>query len=106
MTFKDRGSLPGQGGDAAMADDVDQLPKEGVGEFVRRFARAHNVVYQRTRLDDWAEAVTRAAGDDVRLDHTEKLLVALKKQHLINGRQAARLLTNYMNESERFRPIS
>lgn len=98
-------SIAGHASDAVMADDVEQLPKEGVGEFVRRFARAHNVVYQRTRLDDWAEAVTRAAGDDVRLDHTEKLLVALKKQHLINGRQAARLLTNYMNESERVRPI-
>lgn len=91
--------------DAVMADDVDQLPTEGVGEFIRNFAQAHNVVYRRTRLDDWAEAVTRAAGDDIQLDSTEKLLVALKKLHLINGRQAARLLSNYMEELERVRPV-
>jgi len=88
-----------------MTDDIDQLPTEGVGEFIRRFALAHQVTHRRTRLDDWAEAVTRAAGDDIRLDQTEKLLIALKKLQLINGRQAARLLSNYLNESERVRSV-
>ena len=88
-----------------MVDDIDQLPTEGVGEFIRSFARAHDVAYCRTRLDDWAEAVTRAAGDDIQLDPTEKLLVSLKKLRLINGRQAARLLSNYMDELERVRSV-
>lgn len=85
--------------------DVDELPKRDVGDFVRRYAAAHHVVYMRSRLDDWAEAVTRAAGDDVRLDDTEKLLVALTKKHLITGRQAARLLTNYMAETAGVRSV-
>ena len=77
----------------------------GVGDFVRRLAEANQIVYKRTRLDDWAEAVTQAAGDDVKLDPTEKLLVALAKKHIINGRQAMRLLNNYMEEAESVRPV-
>jgi hypothetical protein len=88
-----------------MPQDIEMLPKSGVGAFVDRFARAHKVVYERSRLDDWAEAVTRAAGDDVRLDRTEKVLVALKKLNLVSGRQAARLLTNYMREAEDVRSV-
>lgn len=61
-------------------------------------SRAHNVSAERTALDDWTEAVSRAAGDDIRLDRVERLLVAVKMLGLINGRQAARLLTNHMRE--------
>jgi hypothetical protein len=85
--------------------DLEQLPKVGVGAYVERLACANNVTYVRSKLDDWAEAVTRAAGDDVRLDQTEKLLVALKKKKLIDGRQAARLLTNHMRETRNVRSV-
>jgi len=61
-------------------------------------AAAKRVVDQRTRLDDWAEAVTEAAGDDVCLDPTQKLLMLLTKKPMLSGRQAARLLNNYMEE--------
>ena len=81
--------------------ELDALPTTQVSEFVRDFALAHDVRFQRTALDDWTEAVTRASGDDVSLDATEKLLVALKKRHLINGRQMARLMTNHMRERKR-----
>lgn len=83
---------------AQLPSDIDALPRNGVKAFVEQLARAWHVSYQRTKLDDWSEAVTRAAGDEVRLDRTEKLLVALKKRNLINARQAARLMTNYMRE--------
>jgi hypothetical protein len=39
----------------------------------------------------------------VRLDRTEKLLVALKKRKLISARQAARLLLNHGKELDRAR---
>jgi hypothetical protein len=38
-----------------------------------------HVHFKRSRLNTRAEAVTRAAGDDIKLDETGKLLVALKK---------------------------
>jgi hypothetical protein len=82
----------------SMPEDLESLPTQGVGAFIERFAHAHNVSGERTRLDDWTEAVSRAAGDDITLDRVERLLVAVKRLGLINGRQAARLLTNYMRE--------
>lgn len=90
---------------ARLTADVDELPKTGVSDFVRRLAEANQVVYERTLLDDWADAVTRASGDDAKLDATEKLLVALAKKQVINGRQLTRLLNNYMEESDSVRPV-
>ena len=89
----------------SIPQNLEMLPKSGVGAFVERLARAHSVDYVRSRLEDWSEAVTRAAGDDVRLDRTEKLLVELKKKNLIDGRQAARLLTNHMREVKDVRSV-
>ncbi|ROZ79202.1 type IV toxin-antitoxin system AbiEi family antitoxin domain-containing protein [Ramlibacter sp. WS9] len=83
-----------------LPDDVTQLPNKGVGAFVARLAKAHGVVYTRTQLDDFAEAVTRLAGDDERLDATGKLLATLRKQSVINGPQLARLMTNHMREQQ------
>ena len=85
--------------------DVDQLPTESVGEFIENFARAHGIRYRRSGLDVWAEAVTRASGDDVRLDHAQELLVALKKKNLLNDHQFSRLLTNHMREVKRVRSL-
>lgn len=88
-----------------LPSDLDALPTKRVRHFVERFARVHCVQYTRTRLDDYAEAITRAAGDDVKLDTTGKLLVVLKKNDLINGRQLARLMTNHMREVKRVRSV-
>jgi hypothetical protein len=88
-----------------LPSDLDSLPTKGVRHFVERFAMVHGVHYTRTRLDDYAEAITRAAGDDVKLDATGKLLVVLKKNELINGRQLARLMTNHMREVKRVRSV-
>ena len=81
-----------------LPENLDDLPKKNVSEFVKQFALSRHINFKRSRLDDWAEAVTRASGDDVRLDITGKLLVALKKKQLINGRQMARLMSNHLRE--------
>ena len=88
-----------------LPSDLDALPTKDVKHYVERFARVHGVQYTRTGLDDYAETITRAAGDDVKLDTTGKLLVALKKNELINGRQLARLMTNHMREVKGVRPV-
>ena len=81
-----------------LPQDVSLLPKSGVRQFIQSLARAHDVVHKRSGLDAFAEAITRVSGDDTRLDETGKLLVELKKRHIINGGQLARLATNYMAE--------
>lgn len=82
----------------SLPEDLNALPLKNVSAFVQRFATSRDVHFKRTGLDQWAEAVTRASGDDVTLDETGKLLVALKKKHLINGRQMARLMSNHLSE--------
>jgi hypothetical protein len=82
----------------SLPEDLNALPLKNVSAFVQRFALSRDVHFNRSGLDQWAEAVTRASGDDVTLDETGKLLVALKKKHLINGRQMARLMSNHLSE--------
>jgi hypothetical protein len=82
----------------SLPEDLNALPLKNVSAFVQRFAMSRDVQFKRTGLDPWAEAVTRASGDDVALDETGKLLVALKKKQLINGRQMARLMSNHLSE--------
>lgn len=79
---------------------LDALPTVGVPDFVRNLAQRHGVPYKRTRLDDWVDAVTRMADDEVKPDPTDDLLVALAKSGVISGRQLIRLLGNQMNELE------
>lgn len=95
----------GSAGLLTLPMDPDALPTRGVRRFVERFAKAHGVRHVRTGLDDYAEAVTRAAGDEVKLDPTGKLLIALKKKDLINGSQLARLMTNHMRELSSVRSV-
>jgi hypothetical protein len=82
----------------SLPEDLNALPLKNVSAFVQRFAMSCDVHFKRSGLDQWAEAVTRASGDDVALDETGKLLVLLKKKHLINGRQMARLMSNHLSE--------
>ena len=82
----------------SLPEDLNALPLKNVSAFVQRFAMSRDVHFKRSGLDQWAEAVTRASGDDVTLDETGKLLVALKKKQLINGRQMARLMSNHLSE--------
>lgn len=88
-----------------LPDDRDELPTKGVSRFVKRFAKAHGIAHMRTGLDDYAESVTRTAGDEVVLDATGKLLTVLKKMALINGGQMARLMTNHMREVKHVRSV-
>lgn len=85
--------------------NVDDLPKSDVRSYIERLAEHYNIIHQRTGLDEFAEAVTRMAGDEIKLDPTEKLLVALKKKELINAKQLSRLLSNYLKEESNVRSV-
>ncbi len=52
-------------------------------EIIHDLARRHGIRYERADTDDWAEAVSRVAGDDVDLDETEWLLVALGRAEIM-----------------------
>jgi len=61
-------------------------------------ARAHGVGYRPSSRDAWAEQVTRLAGDEVRLDDTELLLIALQRGGHISRPVALGLQAQYLRE--------
>ncbi|MCV0441299.1 MAG: hypothetical protein K5880_22115 [Hydrogenophaga sp.] len=81
------------------------LPTTNVAAFVADLANKAGVKAARTKLDEFAEAVTRMAGDDVRLDDVEQTLVALKERNVVNGRQMGTLMLNHMREMRSVRPV-
>lgn len=74
------------------------IPSLGVARFVQDLARRYKVVYTPNPLDQWAETVTRLAGDDVRADSTEDLLIALKRAGKISTTEVAALTINHLRE--------
>ncbi|MEI3773991.1 hypothetical protein ACIPSX_15035 [Pectobacterium sp. CHL-2024] len=86
-------------------DGIKKLPRCNVGYLVKKIASANGIKYQRNGLDDFAESITRLAGDDITFDLVEKLLVLLNKKEIIDGTQMARLLTNYTKEEANVRSI-
>jgi len=74
------------------------MPTTGVAQFVRELARKHQVHHTRTPSDQWAETVTRLAGDEVRSGPVQDLLVALKRAGKLSSDDMATLLVNYLRE--------
>ncbi len=84
---------------AANAPELPEvLPVADVGRFVIDFARRHGVHATRTKLDEFAEAVSRLSGDEIRLDQVGQTLVALRERGLVTGAQMNRLMFNHLRE--------
>jgi hypothetical protein len=76
-------------------DDIGDLSAK---ERIHALARIHGVVYQPDQLDDLADAFTRLAGDDVELDDTELLLLALERAGCLSTKEADRLHVVYLEQ--------
>lgn len=87
-----------------LPEDPASLPRHHVRRYIERLAKWHRLTSNRTSLDRWAESVSRAAGDTVVLDSVGRLLAKLKQEHVINGRQMAHLMNNYVTERDRAKP--
>lgn len=77
---------------------MTRTPVVTVADYVEDLAREHGVRYRRSALDDFSEAVTRLAGDNVILDPIEELLVALRQAGAITGIERTRLHARYLRE--------
>lgn len=75
-------------------------PTKGVARYVAELARYYNVSYCYNAMDQWADAVTRLAGDEVVHDTVEDLLVALKRAGKITKQEVAMLSVNYLREQK------
>jgi hypothetical protein len=82
------------------------IPATNVAEFVRDLASRHQVSYSPTMSDQWAETVTRLAGDPVRTGPVQDLLIALQRAGKLSTAEMTTLLVNYLRErKQRVRSI-
>lgn len=60
--------------------------------YVRQLAKREGIVFAPTFVDLWAKAVTKLAGDEVKSDKTDDLLVALTRAGKLSPRDMTRLV--------------
>ena len=65
---------------------------------VEALAVRHGITDERTPLDDYAEVVTQLSGDDIHMDSTDRLLVALGRAKVISGVEVFRLMDSHRND--------
>lgn len=76
------------------------VPTTGIAAFVQNLARQHNVRYIRSPADELADVATRLAGDQVKTDEIEDLIVELRRSKVINSETMVALLGNYLEEKK------
>ncbi|QFT29481.1 hypothetical protein FIV00_03215 [Labrenzia sp. THAF82] len=81
-----------------MSHAVAKIRLLSAEEQIRVLAKKHDISVARTALDDWADDVTRLAGDDVRFDEVQELVVALRRARVVDGVELTRLHSRYLDE--------
>ena len=77
-------------------DDITSVKPRSAQDEILALARQHGVRYQPTELDALGNAMTRLAGDDVELDKTELMLLALRRSGHITKAEAVHLHGAYL----------
>ena len=67
---------------------------------IREMAAQHHVTYVPTRSELLAGDITRLAGDHVRLDEVECLLVALQRAGHLSRNELVHLQARYLSETK------
>lgn len=80
------------------ANKLVQFPTKNVAKYIENLANANKVKYKHHSMDLWANTVTRLAGDEVRQDTVEDLLIAMKRAGKITSKEVAILTVNYLRE--------
>jgi hypothetical protein len=84
--------------DATVIDDITSVKTRSVLEEIIALARQHGVTYTSMPLDKLGDAMARLAGDDMELDDTERLLLALERAGHLSPADANRLHVAYMRQ--------
>jgi hypothetical protein len=69
-----------------------RLPSDPTATYVRQLAKREGITFIPTYADLWAKAVTNLAGDDVKSDKIDDLLVALTRAGKLSARDMTRLV--------------
>ena len=71
---------------------VNKVLKSPTAIYVRQLAKSEGIVFAPTFADIWATAVTQLAGDEVKSDPTDDLLVALARAGKLSPREMTKLV--------------
>jgi hypothetical protein len=71
---------------------VNKALKNPAAIYVRQLAKREGIVFAPTFADIWATAVTQLAGDEVKSDPTDDLLVALTRAGKLSPREMTKLV--------------
>jgi hypothetical protein len=71
---------------------VKQQFRDPAALYVRQLAKREGIVFVPTFADIWATAVTKMAGDEVKSDSTDDLLVALTRAGKLTPRDMTKLV--------------
>lgn len=69
-----------------------QRRHDPTANYVRQLAKREGIVFAPTFADRWAKAVTQLAGDDIKSDKTDDLLVALTRAGKLSPRDMTKLV--------------
>jgi hypothetical protein len=75
-----------------------KIPEKNISGFIRTLAERNGVYYTESRFDKVARIVTRLAGDDVKPDDVEGLLINLNRKGCIAGSEMMTLHSRYLDE--------
>lgn len=79
-------------------DDTTSVKTRAAQDEILALARQHGVTYKPIPLDKLGDAITRLAGDEVELDDTERLLLALERAGHLSTKDANRLHVAYLRQ--------
>ena len=71
---------------------VNKVLKSPTAIYVRQLAKSQGIVFAPTFADIWATAATQLAGDEVKSDPTDDLLVALTRAGKLSPREMTKLV--------------
>lgn len=77
---------------------MSQTANASVARKVRELAKAHQVTAERDDMSRMAATITLLAGDRVKLDGVEQLLVNLKKKGVLSRSETLELQARYLQE--------
>lgn len=75
-----------------------EIPLTGLSGFIASLAKRHEISYVRTGRSALSQLITRLSDDDVTPDATEKLVIALRRANVIDGKTMVTLLGRYFDE--------
>jgi hypothetical protein len=79
-------------------DDIASVKARSAKDEILALARQHGVVYKPAVLDELGNAMSRLSGDNVQLDDTEHLLLALERAGHLSSTDTNRLHVAYMRQ--------